>query len=88
MAGEALSGFGVNGNEGVQIVADPTARPPRPRDEQIPLSRWDNEGGAGRCGPQESISGQRIAADVPELTNTELVQLRVRVILEPSMSAK
>ena len=35
------------------------------------LSRWDNEGGAF---PKEA------EADVPELTNAELVQLRIRVI--------
>ena len=46
---------------------------------QKALSRWDNEGGAGPQGPQTSsiLSG---AADVPPLTNTELVHLRVRVI--------
>ena len=48
---------------------------------QKALSRWDNEGGAGRQGPQEgSISGKAQTASVPELTNAELVQLRVRVI--------
>ena len=35
------------------------------------LSRWDNEGGAP---PHET------ASDIPELTNAELVQLRIRVI--------
>jgi hypothetical protein len=38
---------------------------------QKALSRWDNEGGAG------SLVAQ---ASVPELTNAELVHLRVRVI--------
>jgi len=38
------------------------------------LSRWDNEGGALASMPTET------RADVPELTNTELVQLRIRVI--------
>jgi len=37
------------------------------------LSRWDNEGGAIAPAPHEP-------ADVPDLTNTELVQLRIRVI--------
>lgn len=37
------------------------------------LSRWENEGGTDR--PREEGS-----VDVPELTNTELVHLRVRVI--------
>ena len=45
------------------------------------LSRWDNEGGASLQGPQEgAISGKPDLADVPPLTNAELVQLRVRVI--------
>ena len=38
---------------------------------QRALSRWENEGGAL---PHET------PADVPELTNTELVHLRIRVI--------
>jgi hypothetical protein len=47
---------------------------------QMALSRWDNEGGAGPSGlQQDSIAGDAPRA-VPELTNAELVQLRVRVI--------
>lgn len=47
---------------------------------QSALSRWDNEGGAGPCGPQEhAISGEPQSV-VPALTNVELVQLRIRVI--------
>jgi hypothetical protein len=38
---------------------------------QKALSRWDNEGGA---------SSDQAPADVPELTNAELVHLRIRVI--------
>ena len=38
------------------------------------LSRWDNEGGAVASAPHEAL------ADMPELTNAELVQLRIRVI--------
>lgn len=38
---------------------------------QKALSRWDNEGGSR---PAEA------PADIPEMTNAELVQLRVRVI--------
>ena len=37
------------------------------------LSRWDNEGGA-------LAAAHEAHADVPNLTNTELVQLRIRVI--------
>lgn len=38
------------------------------------LSRWDNEGGALSSGSLETL------ADVPDMTNAELVQLRIRVI--------
>ncbi len=38
------------------------------------LSRWDNEGGAGLAVSQE------MQADLPDMTNAELVLLRVRVI--------
>ena len=47
--------------------------------KRLSLSEWDYEGGAGSCGPKESTAGLT-AADIPELSNTELVQLRVRVI--------
>ena len=45
---------------------------------QMALSRWDNEGGAGPCGPQEGSGEAR--PEAPDLTNADLVQLRVRVI--------
>jgi hypothetical protein len=45
------------------------------------LSRWDNEGGASREGPQEGSSASEARVErEPQLTNAELVQLRVRVI--------
>jgi len=44
------------------------------------LSRWDNEGGASRQGPQESAIGGHGEPAAPRLSNAELVQLRVRVI--------
>ena len=37
------------------------------------LSRWDNEGGA-------IATPVKLPADIPQLTNVELVQLRIRVI--------
>ena len=52
---------------------------PEPQSQRLLLSAWENEGGAGRCGPKESTAGLR-PAEIPELTNTELVQLRIRVI--------
>ena len=47
---------------------------------QRALSRWDNEGGAGPDGPAtvSAPDNERIAS--PELTNAELVTLRIRVI--------
>jgi hypothetical protein len=47
---------------------------------QAALSRWDNEGGAGPCGPQEAQVSAEAPSESPELTNAEIVQLRVRVI--------
>jgi hypothetical protein len=47
---------------------------------EMALSRWDNEGGAGPCGPQQGEISAQAQSEVPELTNAELVQLRVRVI--------
>lgn len=46
----------------------------------LQLSQWDNEGGAGRGGPKESSGHGDAAPAIPELTNTEVVQLRIRVI--------
>ena len=42
---------------------------------EIALSRWENEGGHGLATPANVDH-----ANIPELTNTELVNLRVRVI--------
>ena len=41
---------------------------------QSALSRWENEGGAITAHPDG------LPANIPELTNAELVQLRIRVI--------
>jgi hypothetical protein len=41
---------------------------------QRALSRWDNEGGAVATAPEEAPK------DVPDMTNAEIVLLRVRVI--------
>jgi hypothetical protein len=54
---------------------------PSDRDQrQRALSRWDNEGGAGPEGPAtgSALDTGRIA--VPDLSNAELVTLRIRVI--------
>ena len=47
---------------------------------QAALSRWDNEGGAGPCGPRGGPMSAEAQSEAPELTNAELVQLRIRVI--------
>ncbi|MDO8876410.1 MAG: hypothetical protein Q8M24_06990 [Pseudolabrys sp.] len=47
---------------------------------QMALSRWDNEGGAGPDGPHKGLVPDEVSTEIPELTNTELVQLRIRVI--------
>lgn len=43
------------------------------------LSRWDEEGGAAAAVPHE------LHTDVPEMTNAELVHLRIRVIALENM---
>jgi hypothetical protein len=48
---------------------------------QKALSRWDNEGGASLQGPQEdSTWGEGFSEPAPEVTNAEIVLLRVRLI--------
>lgn len=44
------------------------------------LSRWDAEGGAGPLGPQQNEASSGVMVEFPELSNAELVRLRVRVI--------
>ena len=57
---------------------------PSPSDDplkyQVALSRWDNEGGAVFRRSAEGSSPGEAQPEIPELTNTELVQLRIRVI--------
>jgi hypothetical protein len=55
-------------------LADETHAPDPTDQRRRALSRWDNEGGATAAPLPDG------AGDVPELTNTELVQLRIRVI--------
>ena len=47
---------------------------------QMALSRWENEGGAGPRLPHEGLISDEVQSEVPQLTNVELVQLRIRVI--------
>jgi hypothetical protein len=56
------------------VLADGKQATDRAEQRRRALSRWDNEGGA--IPPPRS----ELADDIPELTNTELVQLRIRMI--------
>ena len=47
---------------------------------EMALARWDNEGGAIPGRPQEAAIFSDEQSEIPELTNAELVHLRVRVI--------
>lgn len=47
---------------------------------QRALSRWDNEGGAGPDGPASDLALKTERAAIPDLTNAELVTMRIRVI--------
>ena len=47
---------------------------------QRALSRWDNEGGAGPDGPTSDSALKTERAAIPDLTNAELVTMRIRVI--------
>jgi tellurite resistance-related uncharacterized protein len=44
------------------------------------LSRWENEGGATLDSAQDDLIHGDVVSVVPELTNSELVHLRIRVI--------
>jgi hypothetical protein len=55
-------------------MTDPEPLPNRSDLRRRSLSRWDDEGGALASIPHEAH------ADVPDMTNTELVHLRIRVI--------
>jgi len=50
------------------------------RQRQMALSRWDSEGGAAGCHPQESVISKEGRPKKRQLTNNELAQLRIRVI--------
>jgi hypothetical protein len=50
------------------------------RQREMALSRWENEGGAEAHRTQEGAAFWEMHSAVPPLTNTELVQLRIRVI--------
>jgi len=47
---------------------------------QRALSRWDNEGGAGPCGPLANPASAEVSPPVPKMGEAELVTLHIRVI--------
>lgn len=60
-------------------MTNDTDKTTSPEVRQKALSRWDDEGGAARhTSPGRDATTDH--ADVPPLTNAELVQLRVRMI--------
>jgi hypothetical protein len=44
------------------------------------LSRWDNEGGAGPANRHEGETAAQCPPGIPNVSDAELIQLRVRVI--------
>jgi tellurite resistance-related uncharacterized protein len=52
----------------------------RHRQREMAFSKWENEGGAILGRPQDPSSSGDEQSEVRELTNTELVLLRIRVI--------
>lgn len=44
------------------------------------LSRWEYEGGATPCGPQEALAAACEEWDIPPLSDAEIMHLRIRVI--------
>ena len=48
--------------------------------KDIAVSRWEAEGGALPCGPQEALAATCDEWDIPALSDAELIQLRIRVI--------
>ena len=54
--------------------------PNNPTQLQRALSRWDTEGGAGPCGPQEASASIEDRIPIPEIGPAELRALHIRVI--------
>ena len=54
--------------------------PNNPTQRQQALSRWDNEGGAGPCGPQVDPTSSEDPVLIPKMTDAELGAFHIRVI--------
>ena len=59
--------------------------PNNPTQLQRALSRWDTEGGAGPCGPQEASTSIEDRIPIPEIGPAELRALHIRVIALESL---
>jgi hypothetical protein len=66
--------------EGLLMTDDKPKFPDPSEQRRMALSRWDNEGGAGPRRLQEGLTSPDARPEAPDLTNAELVQLRIRVI--------
>ena len=66
--------------EGLHMTHDKPEFPDPSEQRRMALSRWENEGGAGPRRLQEELTSPDAQPEVPDLTNAELVQLRIRVI--------
>ena len=64
--------------EPTTVGAQPPPSPSRLR--AMALSSWDNEGGAGPPDQKMDLLREEAQFELPQLTNTEWVQLRIRVI--------
>jgi hypothetical protein len=62
-------------------VPHESAEPPiDPRLRKKALSRWDNEGGAGPCGPEMAPKPAEKEPSMPKIGDAELGALHIRVI--------
>ena len=52
---------------------------------EMALSRWDTDGGNGHSNLQRGLFSEGELPEIPQLTDTELVHLRVRVIALENM---
>ena len=57
----------------------------RTQQREMALSRWDTDGGNGPRSLQRGLFSEPELPEVPHLTDTELVHLRVRVIALENM---
>lgn len=53
--------------------------------QDITVSRWEDEGGALPCGPQEALAATCDEWGIAALSDAELIQLRIRVIAWENM---